>query len=143
MFPVDSLPPQYCEDRIAADKAKRDMERQRQLVALEEAAKQIHQITSQQRHQQQQPSSLSDAMRQQRPPLSRPASSSFLGNVFQGFVKARSSPPTTPSTRTPSPSNQKQLGDGFPTAAGSKKPVDSTEQKRKRDEDLLCFLGRA
>lgn len=99
MFPVDTIPAHYYEERQAADQAKRLAKLQEQQIQerAQAAQKAAH------------PQNLTQALLQ-RPPLSRPVSSSVLGNIFQGFVKAASqqnspvmspamSPATTPSAK--------------------------------------------
>jgi hypothetical protein len=104
MFPIDSIPAAYHEEREAADSGKRLAHIQQQqakvhaaqVAAALKAAQQAQPTT-------QQPSA-------QRPPLTRPVSSTVFGNIFQGFVRSAQSTPqarsiasgsTTPITTPP------------------------------------------
>ncbi|EME42858.1 hypothetical protein DOTSEDRAFT_132131 [Dothistroma septosporum NZE10] len=129
MFPVDSLPATYYEEREAADVAKRHVMLQRQQAKPQPEAG----ASSSPCSDKPQPSL-------QRPPMSRPPSSSVLGNIFQGFVKSRNnSPPpahgqgkscssgTTTPTKTP------------PTNIMTKAQIAEMLAEQKRDEDIVGF----
>ncbi|TKA71297.1 hypothetical protein B0A55_07588 [Friedmanniomyces simplex] len=75
---MDHLPPSYIEERLAADEAKRLAAQQQE--AMQQKAQQA------QRQPQATPRNLTQALLQ-RPPLSRPNSSGFLGGIYQGFAK--------------------------------------------------------
>jgi hypothetical protein len=115
MFPVDVFPPVYCEERLKDTEAKRKLEQ-------EQAAKQAM-VAQQQPQATQRPQghSLTQALLQ-RPPLSRPVSSAVLGNIWQGFVSAKS------AHATPTP------------AQGGAAPGLTPEQAEKmREADIVRF----
>ncbi|KAI5365085.1 hypothetical protein Slin15195_G046220 [Septoria linicola] len=103
MFPVESIPAAYHEEREAADSAKRLAHLQQQQAKAQAAS-----VAAALRNAQQDKASTQTLL--QRPPLSRPASTTVLGNIFQGFVRSSQSPPpargaasgcTTPVTTPP------------------------------------------
>ncbi|KAK5119812.1 hypothetical protein LTR85_007138 [Meristemomyces frigidus] len=98
MFPAESFPAAYCEERAAADEVKRVARQQHQ-----EAAKKTQAAASPQTQSTQlaTPQNLTQAFLQ-RPPLTRPNSSGFLGNIFQGFVRAASASPSSSSSSSQS-----------------------------------------
>lgn len=78
MMPIDVFPPTYCEERSREYEEKRKLKEQ----ALKQA-----QAQAQSAQHAPQPSHLNSAAQAwpQRPALSRPNSSGFLGNLFQGL----------------------------------------------------------
>lgn len=123
MFAVETIPPQYYEERAAAEAAKRLAE-QRADAALQ--AQTRAPVASQQSA----PSNLQHAL-YPAPPLSRPGSSTVLGSIFQSFMKrAPSSPIITPSATPPRMDT--------PTACEQQARRDAQEliAKLKRDEEM-------
>lgn len=118
MFAVETLTPQYCEERAAADEAKRQVKAARAAAAL--AQTQTVAVQSQ-------PQSQLQAMFQsQRPPLIRNGSSGVMGNIFAGLTRAASnSPPPQPPNPPPSPSNSAYT---------------ALQAEKKRDADIVSSL---
>ena len=90
MFPVETLPAQYCEEREAARKLAEEQKR-----AAEAAHDQAPVAT-----QQASPASLAQALQPR--PLSRPGSSSVLGSIFQNFKRVNSGPLSPAVSTAPS-----------------------------------------
>ncbi|KAF2764102.1 hypothetical protein EJ03DRAFT_356075 [Teratosphaeria nubilosa] len=104
MFPADLFPPAYCEERLKADEAKR--KEQEHAAALKQAMGKLQQQQQQQQQQAAQ-TGVTGQPRLQRPPLSRPGSNGFFGNMWQGFVKTHS--PTSSGTSTPATAGNAKL----------------------------------
>lgn len=120
MFPVDTLHAQYTEEREAAEEAKRLAKLQEQQVKAQTSPR---------------PNSLSQVF-SQRPEMSRPASSSVLGNIFQGFVRATSQPPSerTIASGTSTPCQTP------PAKVMTQADIDAAmAAERKRDADIVSF----
>lgn len=127
MFPVDTLASSYCEERAAADEASRIMKQE------QEAAKKTQQPA------QAAPQNLTQAFLQ-RPPLSRPGSSGFLGNIFQGFVKAAATTPPMSQSATPTTSNVEDAAGVNPTSL--KAEIEKLRAEQMRDADYVrCALN--
>ena len=90
MFPVETLPAQYCEEREAA----------RKLANEQKSAADAARVKAPLATQHASPGSLAQALQPQ--PLSRPGSSSVLGSIFQNFKKANSAPLSPAPSATPS-----------------------------------------
>ena len=127
MFSVESFPAAYCEERAAADDVKRAAGKQQELV------KKIQGTTPQ--AQQSAPKNLTQAYLQ-RPPLSRPNSSGFLGNIFQGFVRAASTSPS--SSQSPTPVRGDVQGAIGVNATTLTAEMEKLRAERMRDVDIVC-----
>ncbi|KAK4565857.1 hypothetical protein LTR86_003706 [Recurvomyces mirabilis] len=134
MFPVESLPAAYLEERSAADQERFAKLQQEAMQRAQDQQKRLQQPQSQQQQQQQRIPTPHNITQQllQRPPLSRPNSSGVLGNIFQGFVKAASASPSPcqSTCTTPTPGQAKQI-----TTAELERIV--AEQKRDAD---ICAM---
>ncbi|CAK4033133.1 Hypothetical predicted protein [Lecanosticta acicola] len=133
MFPVDSLPASYYEEREAAEAAKR-------LALLQEQhAKAQAQATAVSSAANGQTQLRPSAACLQRPQISRPASSSVLGNIFQGFVKAASQNPPQP----PSKDCGHASGSSTPAHTPPAKIMTQAElekmMERQKDADIVNF----
>lgn len=129
MFPVDSLPATYYEEREAAEVAKR-------LATLQQQQAKAHTETCA-------PSSTTSDKQQsclQRPQMSRPPSSSVLGNIFQGFVRSRNnSPPPAHGQDKSSSSGACTPTNTPPAKFMTKAQIAETLAEKKRDEDIVGF----
>lgn len=103
MFGPEYIPAAYLEERLAAEKAKREAEEKRQQEQPPAAA-------TKQSHCPGQPtaSSLSQVFAQQRPGISSPGSSTLLGSIYQNLTKTAGGAATPTSSHasrghTPSP----------------------------------------
>lgn len=92
MFGPEYIPAAYLEERLAAEKAKRDAEEKRQQEQAQAAAKAPHTPG------QHIPSSLSQIFAQQRPQVPRSGSSTILGSIYQNLAKTAAGT-TTPTSR--------------------------------------------
>ncbi|KAK4621316.1 hypothetical protein CLAFUW4_06637 [Fulvia fulva] len=129
MFPVDSLPATYYEEREAAEVAKR-------LAALQQQQAQSQTQTCAS------PSTASDKPQAclRRPQMSRPPSSSVLGNIFQGFVRSRNnSPPPSHAQDSTSPSGTCTPTSTPPVKIMTKAQIAEMLAEKKRDEDIVGF----
>ena len=129
MFSVESFPATYCEERAAADDAKRTAGKQQEMV------KKAQETTSQ--PQQSAPQNLTQAYLQ-RPPLSRGNSAGFLGNIFQGFVRAASTSPST--SQSPTPVRGDVQGTVGVNATTLTAEMEKLRAERMRDVDIVCPL---
>lgn len=133
MFPVESLPSAYYEERANTDAAKRMAQQQQealrraQQVALQKSAQAVAHNASQA-----QPQHLMPNSHLQRPQLSRPASSGFLGNLFQGF--SRSATPTCTPAGTPSIEKKE------PVCIPLSDEMERLIAEKKRDADIVSLL---
>ena len=176
MFPIDSLPAQYFEEREAAETAKRLARLQQQNEQIQRSASQTPTLpelhgavaphtslpsSSSSLPYNKSPSSSSNSIpfapplppallhhHQQRPPLHRPESSGFLGNIFQGFVRAASQSPRLPNnTEPPLPPNASRSGASTPAApicvqrrtTMTQAELDAWVAEKKRDADIVSF----
>ncbi|KAK4501157.1 hypothetical protein PRZ48_006963 [Zasmidium cellare] len=120
MFPVDSFSAQYFEEREAAEEAKRLARLQQQHATAQTSPR---------------PNNLSSVF-SQRPEMSRPSSSSVLGNIFQGFVRATSQPPSERSCAS---------GTSTPCQTPPAKVMTQADieaamtAERKKDADIVSF----
>jgi hypothetical protein len=89
MMPIDVFPPSYCEERSREYEEKRKQKEE----ALKQAQAQSAQHVPQPTHIK----SLAQAL-PQRPALSRPNSSGFLSNLFQGFRQPIAPQPSSGAT---------------------------------------------
>lgn len=126
MFPVDVFPPVYFEER-AKDIEARQKQHDQPLMAVRGApAPGPHAATPP-------PEPASPHLAHaplQRPPLSRPTSSSLFGNLIQGFKSpAASRAPSRAPSPSPSASAPKD-------AAGASAPRDQAE--KMREADIVC-----
>lgn len=97
MFPVETLPAQYFEERAAAAEAARKLAMEQKEAAAKAAAQQAAQYQTQQRQSRPQPFAqvpLSAAALSQAfpPPLAQTATNGVLSNIFQGLVRRHTSP---------------------------------------------------
>ncbi|KAK4544176.1 hypothetical protein LTR36_004386 [Oleoguttula mirabilis] len=130
MFPADSFPAAYCEERAAADEVKH-IARQQQ-----EAFKKTQASASQaQSAQPATPQNLTQAYLQ-RPPLTRP--NSVLGNIFQGFVRAASTSPASSQAATPTTGDVKGARGVNPTSLTAE--MEKLRAEQSRDTDIVCCL---
>ena len=88
MFPVDSIPAAYHEEREKLDSAKRTAHIQQQQAKVHAA--QVAAALKAAKAAQDKPTTQTS---QQRPPLTRPVSSTVFGNIFQGFARSNTSTP--------------------------------------------------
>lgn len=131
MFPVDSLPASYYEEREAADSAKRLAHIQEQHAKAQAQAA----ASAQNGQTTQRPS----ATCLQRPQMSRPVSSSVLGNIFQGFVKAASqSPPSAPGKDCGHASGTSTPAHTPPAKVTTQAELEKM-MERQKDADIVSF----
>jgi len=137
MFPVETLPAHYVEERVAAEKARRLAEQQQ-----EEAMRQQGQAQAQSQAQQQTisktptPASVAQALQA---PTSRPGPS-VLANIFQGFVRSRkytSTPPSVASSCVPSRAQTPMVQTRTPEQEKS----EAEALADKRDMGIVCYLS--
>ncbi|KAK5134790.1 hypothetical protein LTR08_006165 [Meristemomyces frigidus] len=128
MFSVESFPATYCEERAAADEVKRTTMQQ------QEPAKKTQVATPQ--PQQSVPQNLTQAYLQ-RPPLSRPNSSGFMGNIFQGFVRAASTTPPSSQSSTPVSGDVRGAVGVNPTTLTAE--MEKLRAERMRDVDICSM----
>ncbi|EMC94270.1 hypothetical protein BAUCODRAFT_36738 [Baudoinia panamericana UAMH 10762] len=128
MFPGDSMPAIYFEERSADQKLK--FERQQQ-EAMQKAQRHLQAPQPQKPA----PQNLTQAILQ-RPPLSRPVSTGVFGNIFQGFVKVASpiSSPAHSPCATPMPGQAKEL-----QAVNISKEMEKLIAEQKRDADICAM----
>ncbi|WPH03775.1 Hypothetical protein R9X50_00665800 [Acrodontium crateriforme] len=136
MFPVESLPSAYYEERANTDAARRTAQQQQealrrtQQVALQKlASTATHNVSRAQ--PQAQPQHLMQNSHLQRPQLSRPASSGLLGNLFQGF--SRSATPTCTPAGTPSIEKKE------PVCIPMSDEMERLIAEKKRDADICAM----
>lgn len=145
MSPVEILPPTYLESRLAAEAAKRRAQEEKAAMASKPSARESNGLKENnttsikvptiplQPNERFRPHNLTQAMLQ-RPSLSRPASSGFLGNVYQGFVRAaHSAPPSHHGSTVTTPT--------FEKAEPVMKLTPEMEKmiaEKKRDADIVC-----
>ena len=128
MFAVETLPPQYYEERAAAETARRLAE-QRKLAATEAELKTATAA--------QQSITPSEALYQPPPPpLIRPGSSTVLGSIFQNLLKSAPSTPSATPARVDTPdvatSDERAGGDAGNLIAKLRR-----EDELKRDLDIV------
>ncbi|KAK3707338.1 hypothetical protein LTR37_012182 [Vermiconidia calcicola] len=114
MFPIETLPSQYYEERAAAVEAARQLAQQQKEAAVQA--------------QNSAPAAT----------LPRPGSSSVLGNIFQGFAKRASSTPASSGTATPvAPATQaaQKL-----SLEREKREMEALLAEMHRDTDRYCAL---
>ncbi|KAM3418052.1 hypothetical protein BST61_g6258 [Cercospora zeina] len=126
MFPIDSIPAAYHEEREAADAARRLAHIQQQQAKAQAAA-----VAGALKNAQDKQCPQSFA--QQPPPLSRPASTTVLGSIFQGFVRTSQSPP---------PAKGSISGCSTPVTTPPAKIITQADierqmAERKRDADIV------
>ncbi|EGP85136.1 unnamed protein product [Zymoseptoria tritici ST99CH_1A5] len=158
MYNVDSLPPSYYEERLLADQAARlakQQTQQKQHLADHTARLSAHlPHCTAQKSSMPCPQSLTFALSQQRPSMSRVPSSSggggggVLGGIFQGFVKVRkeegrwsgasTSGTCTPTAKETSPVTTPGVGGGMrEDGRMTREEYDAWHRGRKRD----CEVG--
>lgn len=106
MFGPEYIPAAYLEERLATEKAKRELEEKRQ----QEQAKAV--AASSKAPGQPSPSSLSQVFAQQRPQMSRPGSTTVLGGIYQSLAKTAagtSTPPSSQASRDQTPCPERQM----------------------------------
>lgn len=134
MFPVDSLQAAYYEEREAAETAKRLARIQEQHAQTQAAS--VAAAVAGASAKKTLPSS---AAFSNRPDMARPASSSVLGSIFQGFVRAASQSPP------PAPGNQSTSGTSTPVTTPPAKVMTQAEieatmaAEKSRDADIVGF----
>ncbi|CAK1365664.1 hypothetical protein CB0940_09849 [Cercospora beticola] len=126
MFPVDSLPAAYHEEREAADAARRLAHIQQQQAKAQAAA-----VAGALKNASQDKPCTQSLLQQ--PQLSRPASTTVLGNIFQGFVRSSQSPP---------PAKGSISGCSTPVTTPPAKIITQADierqmAERKRDADIV------
>lgn len=121
VFPVDSIPAVYHEEREAADSAKRQAHIQQQQAKLHAA--QVAAALKAPAAEQAKPSANTPP---QRPQLTRPVSSTVFGNIYQGFARS--------SQSTPQPRS---------IASGSSTPVTTPPAKVVTQAELERDMARA
>ena len=127
MFPVESLPAAYLEERSAAEKERFAKLQQEAMQRAQDQQKRVQSM--QQRIPT--PQNITQQLLQ-RPPLSRPNDSGVLGNIFQGFVKAASASPSPcqSTCTTPTPGQARQI---------STAELERIVAEQKRDADIVCW----
>jgi hypothetical protein len=139
MYGIDSLPPSYYEERLAADHASRLAARQSAHLAaqarrLEEQKAHLATCPSQ-KSSMPCPQNLTQALLQ-RPALSHSGSNGIMGGIFQGFVRAKegrsgtSTPKETSPVTTPGASTDGRL---------TREEYDAWCKGRKREEAMPAF----
>jgi hypothetical protein len=125
MFPVETLPAQYCEEREAA----------RKLAEEQRCAAEATQVKAPVATQQASPGSLAQALQPR--PLSRPGSSSVLGSIFQTFKRVNSGPGSPAASISPSATPSRTQTPVLQTAMDKEKPLCDGA---KRDSDQYPAL---
>lgn len=128
MFPVDSLPTAYCEERSAAEAARLAARQQEEVLRKAQQAKQ--------QPQQLEPQNLTQAVLQ-RPQLARPGAG-VMGNIFQGFVRAASASPSRSPSHTPAPTPSQEKSASASMAAVSEE-MEKYIAEKKRDADIVSI----
>lgn len=104
MFGPEYIPAAYLEERLAAEKAKREAEEKRQQEQAAASSKAPHAPG------QPSPSSLSQVFR---PQMSRPGSSTLLGSIYHSLAKTAAGGTVTPtsaqSSRGQTPCPEKEM----------------------------------
>lgn len=126
MFPVDSIPAQYFEEREAAEVAKRMARMQEQQAKAQGAAVQAA-LNEPRAQRPQAPRSLSQAHLQA---MRSPASSTVFGNIFNGFAKG-SSPAKSATSGTTTPVTTP------PAKITTQADIERLMAERKRDADYV------
>lgn len=122
MFPADSLPAAYYEERAAAEQLQRAASEQQGDTQKTSTAS---------------TSSLGQAL-MQRPPISRPNSSGLLGNLFQCIVKPGSMTPSPCATPMPGQAKQIAATEMERLIAEQKRDTDIVRRFLRRDGDRLA-----
>lgn len=135
MFPVETLPAHYVEERVAAEKARRLAEKQQE-EAMRQQAQALTQSTQQTPSKTPTPASVAQALQA---PTSRPGPS-VLANIFQGFVRSRtytSTPPSVASSCVPSRAQTPMVQTRTPEQEKS----EAEALADKRDMGIVCYLS--
>lgn len=125
----ESFPASYCEERAAADEAKRAVRQ------VQEPAKETRpSITRTQSAQPSTPQNLGLPLLR-RPPLTRPNSSGFMGNIFQGLRAASTS---ASSSQSVTPTKGDVKGAMGVNAKSLTAEMEKLRAEQNRDADIVC-----